>query len=478
MRAQLSLVHLIVGLSGLTQAYASSAPADERAPSPKPGRQLKLDDRDHLRRRRRRERRAGINVDAPSDDPSAPRLALPWKWAQDRSAPSRIQCFLRGQPVSHAEPADCHGRPPFWDWWRDYRNCFATNICLYQGKYTMYSGTQAPSSLGLPGRGPVACNNWHGSSHNATVASGNAPMPTGRFASVKTIWYARPALHVSRTLPGHYGHDVLNNYYYAFITFAEAGLEEWLEPSHAKPFQFVTNNDQHPSSAWFDTVKYDQGHPDHFRARHCFDTALLSASHTHGADLLFLRSSASRGKRWAWWRYRGLQLRHNCPGCEAQRPSVLRPLPVPCGGDAPPLKITILYRTTPPGSSIVVVANGRGRRISNRKELATALGKFGVVTQAAPGEMSVLQQQQLMLSTDVLVTRMSSTTIGAMCVLAPQRARAACDSAGPSMTPLCDSACDSAGPARAPLLPAPLPPPPLLPLPAQPPLAVPPAPLA
>ena len=93
---------------------------------------------------------------------------------------SSVECFLRGQRVSHAAPADCHGKPPFWDFWRDYRNCFATNVCLHENKLILYSGDRPTSALGVSESGHLACNNWHGTSYSVKVKRGQPPRAGSR----------------------------------------------------------------------------------------------------------------------------------------------------------------------------------------------------------------------------------------------------------------------------------------------------------
>ena len=41
----------------------------------------------------------------------------------------------------------------------------------------------------------------------------------------RVVWFEEPTLHGSRVLPGHFGHDVLNNYAYVFNTLWEALVE-------------------------------------------------------------------------------------------------------------------------------------------------------------------------------------------------------------------------------------------------------------
>lgn len=361
---------------------------------------------------------------------------------------SRISCHLRGAPVSHASPADCHGKPPFWDWWRDYRNCVARRVCLYQDTLTLFSGNDAPHTLGVNYSGPLACTSWRRSGYRTVVVHGEPPPAhetprwerkreaggggsgLGRRHRVpRTVWWRRPVLHRTRLLPGHFGHDMLNNHFYAFVTFLEAGLAQWLEPHRAeRPVQFLTDDGVASASPWLETVRYDE--PEQRAARHCFDLALLSQAHTHGVDMTFQRASASLAKRRTWRLYRDLHLRHGCgaaSSCAAPpgaytgtaRPHRVahRPLPVAgCARDSAALRIVVLYRTTSRSGDVrqLLSANGGGRRITNQAELVAALRSVGEVEQLDPASLSLAQQQRLLLSTDVLVARMSSTVVNAM----------------------------------------------------------------
>ena len=136
----------------------------------------------------------------------------------------------------------------------------------------------------------------------------------------------------------------------------------------------------------------------------------LGAATTHGAELIFRRSSPSRLKKVFWRDYRDMFARKFCAGCDHRQAT--RPLRGRC--PAKKLNVVLTRRTHDPASSRVMFANGRGRRILNNDALAKALGAFGRVRNVDPGRMPLGDQIRLMMSADVLVSRMSSQVIAAM----------------------------------------------------------------
>ena len=136
----------------------------------------------------------------------------------------------------------------------------------------------------------------------------------------------------------------------------------------------------------------------------------LGAATTHGAELIFRRSSPSRLKKAFWRDYRDMFARKFCAGCDHRQAT--RPLRGRC--PAKKLNVVLTRRTHDPASSRVMFANGRGRRILNNDALAKALGAFGRVRNVDPGRMPLGDQIRLMMSADVLVSRMSSQVIAAM----------------------------------------------------------------
>lgn len=324
---------------------------------------------------------------------------------------SRIECFLRGKSVSFDLPADCHGKPPFWRWWHDYRNCYASNVCLRRGELQVFRGSGRRADLdGLASHGSLACVNWiTPEAYKVVVRDGKPP------ARSAAAWHEEPSLHSSRVLPGHFGHDVLNSLFYGFETLAQANLTTWLVGGR-RPTQFAFERDAISSKVvdlFFDYVQYGSRAPA-WQEYHCFKLAMLSSSHALDANLVFRASSPTAAKKRLWRRYRDILLER--VACGDRRPCALlaavrRPRRRPTCGLS---RISVLSRSTEPGSSSVLTANGRGRRIVNARELVEALGTLGTVVEADPGKMSLADQQRLMLETDVLVGRMGSSVVNAM----------------------------------------------------------------
>ena len=68
----------------------------------------------------------------------------------------------------------------------------------------------------------LACNNWGRGRDCYRARMSSRPTPeAGRQADGTTVvWHEGVTLHGSRVLPGHFGHDILNNYLYVFNTRA------------------------------------------------------------------------------------------------------------------------------------------------------------------------------------------------------------------------------------------------------------------
>lgn len=106
---------------------------------------------------------------------------------------SDLRCRLHGQPDT-SPSAVCPGPPPFWDWWRAYRNCVATNVCLLRGELLFYD---AP--LVQDGSIP-ACVDWvHGENYIARSRPG--PPPGDERRTPRSICAARRPLHQSVPCP-------------------------------------------------------------------------------------------------------------------------------------------------------------------------------------------------------------------------------------------------------------------------------------
>ena len=69
---------------------------------------------------------------------------------------------------------------------------------------------------------PVACASWRKRNNEQPrmVRRQGRPPPTSR----GVVWYDAPALHASTLMGGHFGHDILQNYFFAYSTFWQANL--------------------------------------------------------------------------------------------------------------------------------------------------------------------------------------------------------------------------------------------------------------
>ena len=144
--------------------------------------------------------------------------------------------------------------------------------------------------------------------------------------------------------------------------------------------------------------------------RWCFKTALLGNAHTHSAELLFHKSTASSAKKQMWADYRDKLLETFCPACRFGA----RPRPLAGKGCRRDLDIIVTRRTHDPNSSSFLFANGRGRRIVNEAQLVKGLGAFGRVRAVDPGLLSLKEQMELAADADVLVSRVSSQVVLSM----------------------------------------------------------------
>ena len=177
-----------------------------------------------------------------------------------REGGSRVECFRWGErarlcgvrivarpetrprpaaQVDEMAPEQCHAGPPFWGWWNEFRNCAVTNACLLRNVLTLYSGDRDPPAY----PNPLACNNWGKFPYEIRSVRGLPPPPT----APGVLWYVEPTVslgahsprarydprapqvHASRILPGHFGHDMLNNYLYVFNTIWELNLTHWMD---------------------------------------------------------------------------------------------------------------------------------------------------------------------------------------------------------------------------------------------------------
>ncbi|KAH8059215.1 hypothetical protein JL721_9307 [Aureococcus anophagefferens] len=204
----------------------------------------------------------------------------------------------------------------------------------------------------------------------------------------------RPAaqVHASRILPGHFGHDMLNNYL-VFNTIWELNLAHWMDWGKLR---HVVDDAVRSKlgEQLVETMQYSRAEQPSAGMRSWAATAL--------AELIFRRSSPSRLKKVFWRDYRDMFARKFCAGCDHRQAT--RPLRGRC--PAKKLNVVLTRRTHDPASSRVMFANGRGRRILNNDALAKALGAFGRVRNVDRAH-ALGDQIRLMMSAGVLVSRMA-----------------------------------------------------------------------
>ncbi|KAH8053494.1 hypothetical protein JL720_14703 [Aureococcus anophagefferens] len=175
-------------------------------------------------------------------------------------------------------------------------------------------------------------------------------------------------VHASRILPGHFGHDMLNNYLYVFNTIWELNLTHWMDWGKLR---HVVDDAVRSKlgEQLVETMQYSRA-----EQPVGYNVTQLGAA-TARAELIFRRSSPSRLKKVFWRDYRDMFARKFCAGCDHRQAT--RPLRGRC--PAKKLNVVLTRRTHDPASSRVMFANGRGRRILNNDALAKALGAFGRV---------------------------------------------------------------------------------------------------
>ncbi|KAJ1447829.1 hypothetical protein M885DRAFT_175383 [Pelagophyceae sp. CCMP2097] len=339
------------------------------------------------------------------------RLAAAPRYAARADGASTVECTLFGKRAPHADAADCHGEPPFTNWWHDYRTCYATNVCLREGVLSYYDGDAARPRERIGS--PLACTDWRATQQGQHVVERRAGRPAR--ASADVVWYDAPVLHGSELMGGHFGHDVAQNLLFAYSTLWHANLTAWLEPgAGVKPVHFVYDaNPRRPAvlADVFDRVAYARGTPA-WPKTHCFKLAMLSPLHDFGADLQWHRNSPSTEKKLVWRGYRNLLLRHACPDCAAalgKRGRLARN--DRCVGNASGAVVSVFKRSHDGKTSNLLTANGRGRRITNHAAVVAALQEAlpgGAVEDVDPSLMTLAKQQALMAKTDVVVTRMAS----------------------------------------------------------------------
>lgn len=341
-------------------------------------------------------------------------------WAR---GPSKVECFLHGARVDPRSHEPCHAGPPFWNWWLEFRNCVVSNACLHRGVLTLHGARRD----GLPPKGErgefpkLACNNWGRGGDCYGVRTTSAPAPKRGEPGVE--WFD-VGVHGTRILPGHFGHDVLNNYAYLFNTLWEANMTHRLGGANRITHVVDDLVASKIGDALASTRAYTPNQtPKIFaNATWCFKTAFVGNAHTHSAELVFHKASPSRAKRRMWADYRDLLRRTFGDGRRTPR-TPRRPLAAASKACPQDLKIIVAKRTHDPNSSAFLFANGRGRRVVNNRALVEALRVFGDVVSVDPGALPLADQLALAADADVFVSRMSSQVIlsafmppGGLCV--------------------------------------------------------------
>lgn len=175
---------------------------------------------------------------------------------------------------------------------------------------------------------------------------------------------------------------MLNNYLYVFNTMWEANLTHLLS---AGTLTHVVD-DKVDSAFGNDLVKtraYTPNQEKEIFANEtwCFKTAFLGNAHTHGAELVFHKSSPSREKKHMWADYRDLLFTKYCPACLQTHATRPRPLEG-CRTDLARLlasfRLHFVRSTLPPGGGTRLDANAR-RALGHRRDQAHARPQFVVV---------------------------------------------------------------------------------------------------
>lgn len=308
---------------------------------------------------------------------------------------SSVTCKLHGLPSPELYTT-CPGPPPSWEWWRDYRYCTATNVCLRDKELFLYSGSELLYNTKLPRRGTIACNSWNAdSSYIAKQKKGKPPQ--------HALWFQEPVIHTQRILNTHFGHDVLNNYFWIFSTFWEEGLNYlWSNKSFHVPGFFHDNVESSTISPFF--VRYINYDKDKL---YCFKKAILSTSHLNDINLVFKQKNPTTQQKLVWADYRDLLVSRACPSCTKITPYDRKN--VKCNS----LNIVVLKRKKG-NKNTKLFADGEGRNIINHDELVNRLSIFGKVLTIDPGDYSFGTQISLVMNADIIISRMSSQVVSSM----------------------------------------------------------------
>ena len=267
------------------------------------------------------------------------------------------------------------------------------------------NGNEFGYNKSLPESGILACTSWNdGMSYNVKQLFGTPPK--------NAIWYHDPVMHTQRILPGHFGHDVLNNYFWMFATTWEEGMyHRWKDPAF-KLTSFIQDEQDDKgniANMFIWKVKYNRNE-DSWNRLHCFKTAFLSTSHTHDLNLVFKQRTPSAMQKHVWRDYRDTFVKRGCPSCSDIRPRPRSNKHAQCAH----YNIVVLQRSTSPKANFKLVAGGDGRRIGNHQGLIRRLSEFGRVTTFDPGNHSMTSQISTMMEADIVISRMSSQVVGAM----------------------------------------------------------------
>ncbi|KAH8058622.1 hypothetical protein JL722_5843 [Aureococcus anophagefferens] len=327
--------------------------------------------------------------------PGAPRAPSRYADPAFASGPSKVECYRFGAPVDPREPEECHAGPPFWNWWLMFRNCVVTNACLRRGVLTLHSGGGDPAAGPLPPREagapppPLACNNWGRGAecYGAVYARGAPPAPGPRGDGTLVRWFDEPALHSARILPGHFGHDVLNNY----STRAPG-------PARRRRAQKTAAAPQVFNTMWEANLTHllDAG-----SLTHVVDDTVASPFGDRLVRSVAYTPNPAQDKSDAT----SLQLLPGLRGGVGGRGRGPAALANSCASRRGAYRILVAVRTHDPGSSSFLFANGRGRRVVNVDALVAALAPLGDVEAFDPGLLPLGDQIRKAASADVLSCR-------------------------------------------------------------------------
>lgn len=133
---------------------------------------------------------------------------------------------------------------------------------------------------------------------------------------------------------------------YVFNTIWEMNLTHWMDWGKLR---HVVDDaiDSKLGRGLVETMQYSRlEQPANYNVTQCFGLSLLGAATTHGAELIYRRSSPTRAKKRFWRDYSSMFIRKFCPTCDTHQ--VTRPL---TGCPRKKLNIVLTKRTHDPTSS-------------------------------------------------------------------------------------------------------------------------------